>query len=166
MAQIRRSRSRHWPYRPSQSRWFRPLGDVTRMRIRIWEKEVDEFIKRGILLSKNLKTAYSLIYGQCSEAMRAKLESRAKLEESRPNHHARMLEATADAIGMLENIHTVMFQFQAQWYVALALHKAKCAGSIHSLTTNTVLANGTTRPLRTTWRSSNTAEAQSVMILD
>jgi Zinc knuckle len=93
-----------------------PLADATQTRVRIWEKEVNEYVKRGILLSENLKTAYSLIYGQCSEAMRAKLESR-------PNHQA--MEASADAIALLENIRTVMFQFQAQCYATLALHEAK-----------------------------------------
>ena len=93
-----------------------PLNDATWTWIRIWEKEVDEYVKRGTLLSKNLKTAYSLIYGQHSEAMRAKLESR-------PNHAT--LEAMADSIGLLENIRMVMFQVQAQWYAPLALHEAK-----------------------------------------
>jgi predicted RNA-binding protein associated with RNAse of E/G family len=93
-----------------------PPADATRTRVRIWEKEVDEYVKRGILLTENLKTAYSLIYGQCSEAMRAKLELR-------PNHKA--VEASADAIALLENIRTVMFQFQAQRYATLALHEAK-----------------------------------------
>jgi hypothetical protein len=93
-----------------------PPNDATRTRIRIWEKEVDDYVKRGTLLSENLRTAYSLIYRQCSKAMRAKLESR-------PNHAT--LEATADSIGLLENIRTVMFQFQAQRYAPLALHEVK-----------------------------------------
>ena len=93
-----------------------PLKDATQTRCRIWEKEVDEYIKKGLLLTENLKTAYSLLYRQCSEAMRAKLESR-------PNHAA--IKAPADAIGLLENIRTVMFQFQAQRYAPLALHEAK-----------------------------------------
>jgi hypothetical protein len=32
--------------------------------VRIWEKQVDEHMKRGTMLMENLKTAYSLIYGQ------------------------------------------------------------------------------------------------------
>jgi hypothetical protein len=71
----------------------------------IWEKQVNEHVKRGTMLSENLKTVYSLIYGQCSDAMRAKLESR-------PNHVT--IENACDAIGLLENIHTIMLQFQSQ----------------------------------------------------
>jgi hypothetical protein len=47
--------------------------------VRVWEKQVDEHVKRGTMLVENPKTAYSLIYGQCSDALRARLESR-------PNH--------------------------------------------------------------------------------
>jgi hypothetical protein len=70
------------------------------------------------MLTENLKTAYLLIYRQCSNVLRAKLESR-------PDHIA--IEGAADSIGLLENIRTVMFQFQSQRYSPLALHKkAKC----------------------------------------
>jgi hypothetical protein len=84
--------------------------------VRIWEKQVDEHVKRETMLEENLKTAYSLIYGQCSDVLRAKLESR-------PNHAT--IEGVADSIGLLENIRTVMFQFQSQRYSPLALHEAK-----------------------------------------
>ena len=93
-----------------------PPADATRTQVRMWEKEVDEHVKRQIILSENLKSAYSLIYGQCSDAMRVKLESR-------PNHET--IESTADSIGLLENIRTVMYQFQSERYAPLALHDAK-----------------------------------------
>ena len=60
----------------------------------------------------------SLIYGQCSNALRAKLESR-------PNH-ASTIEDAADSIGLLENIRAIMFQFQFKQYSPLlVLHEAK-----------------------------------------
>jgi hypothetical protein len=93
-----------------------PPATATHTQVRIWEKQVNEHVKRGTMLSENLKTAYSLIYRQCSDAMRAKLELR-------PNHVT--IENACDAIGLLENIRTVMFQFQSQQYSALALHEAK-----------------------------------------
>jgi hypothetical protein len=53
---------------------------ATRTQVRIWEKQVNEHVKSGNMLTENLrKTTYSLIYGQCSNALRAKLEPR-------PNH--------------------------------------------------------------------------------
>jgi hypothetical protein len=105
-----------------------PVATATRTQVRIWEKQVDEHVKRGSMLTENLNTAYSLIYGQCSDAMRAKLESR-------PNHIA--IEGAADSIGLLENIRTVMFQFQSQRYAPLALHEAKRCFYLFSQDRNT-----------------------------
>jgi hypothetical protein len=67
------------------------------------------------MLAENSKLTYSLIYGQCSNALWAKLESR-------PNHAA--IEGAA--IGLLENVRMVMFQFQLQQYSPVALHKVQC----------------------------------------
>jgi hypothetical protein len=80
-----------------------PAANATRTDTRIWEKGVDEHVKRKTMLTENIKTAYSLLLGQCSDALRAMLESR-------PNHAT--IEGAADSIGLLENIRTIMFQFQ------------------------------------------------------
>lgn len=53
-----------------------PPPSATRTQIRKWEKHVDELVKRETSLESNLMSAYSIIYGQCSDVMRAKLESR------------------------------------------------------------------------------------------
>ena len=44
--------------------------------IRIWEREVDGYVRRKDTLDQNLRTLYSLIWGQCSPSMKAKLEAR------------------------------------------------------------------------------------------
>jgi hypothetical protein len=93
-----------------------PPATATRNQVRISERQVDEHVKCGTMLLKNLKMVYSLIYGQCSNAMRAKLEFR-------PNHET--IESACTAIQLLENIRTTMYQFQLQQYSALALHEAK-----------------------------------------
>jgi hypothetical protein len=93
-----------------------PDATATRTQQRIWKKQVNEHVKRCNMLAENLKTAYSLFYGQCSDALRAKLESW-------PDHIG--IEGAADSIRLLENIRTVMFQFQSQGYGPLALHEAK-----------------------------------------
>jgi hypothetical protein len=46
-----------------------PAANATRTQERIWEKQVDEHVRRGTMLMENLKTAYSLMYGQCSDAL-------------------------------------------------------------------------------------------------
>jgi hypothetical protein len=42
---------------------------------RIWEKEIDEYIKRKSKLESNCRTLFSLIHGQCTEYLKAKLEA-------------------------------------------------------------------------------------------
>ena len=86
------------------------------MTVKIWERDVEEYVKKWNTVQENLKTAFSLVYGQCSEELRAKLESR-------PDHAE--VEATSDSLRLLRNIRTVMFQFQSQRYAPLALHEAK-----------------------------------------
>ena len=53
-----------------------PKPSATRTEIRIWEKKVDELVKRESHLEQGLKTACSLVWGQCSEAMRAKVKAK------------------------------------------------------------------------------------------
>ena len=40
----------------------------------IWEKEVDAYVCRKETLDQSLRTLYSLVWGQCSPSMKAKLE--------------------------------------------------------------------------------------------
>jgi hypothetical protein len=68
-----------------------PPPNAMHTQVRIWEKQVDEHMKRETMLEENLKTVYSLINGQCSDVLWAKLESR-------PNHAT--IEGAADSIGL------------------------------------------------------------------
>jgi hypothetical protein len=43
--------------------------------IRIWEKRIDDYVKRETGLKENIKTTYSLIWDQCSDTIRQKVES-------------------------------------------------------------------------------------------
>jgi hypothetical protein len=51
-----------------------PPDDATKTQLRIWEKKIDEFVKRETYLDENLKTIYSLVWGQCTDIMRQKVE--------------------------------------------------------------------------------------------
>jgi hypothetical protein len=46
-----------------------PAANASRTAVRMWEKEVDDYVKERNAILQNLKTAYSLIYGQCSEEL-------------------------------------------------------------------------------------------------
>ena len=93
-----------------------PPTEATRSQIRIWEKRIDEFVKKETHLEENIKTVYSLIFGQCTEAIRAKLESVG-------NHQA--ISVASNGIELLKNIKTIMYNFQSQKYGPLGLHESK-----------------------------------------
>ena len=42
---------------------------------RIWEKRVDEYVKRESMLEDNINTLYSLVWGQCTDSLRARIEA-------------------------------------------------------------------------------------------
>ncbi len=64
-------------------------------------------MKAEITLDSDLKKAYSLVYGQCSDALRAKLES---------INNQSTIAASADVLGLLRNIKSATFSFQSQKY--------------------------------------------------
>ena len=53
-----------------------PPTTATKTQTRIWERQVDEYVRRSSGLDENLKTLYSLIWGQCTTVMQARIESR------------------------------------------------------------------------------------------
>jgi hypothetical protein len=72
-----------------------PPDDANRTIVKICEKEVDEFIKRRSAMRENIKTLYSLVWGQCSENMRSRVEAS-------PGY--RVIADSLDGIGLLRSI--------------------------------------------------------------
>jgi hypothetical protein len=58
-----------------------PDENATKTRLRIWEKQVDEFVRRETELRENVKTLYSLVWGQCTDIMKQKLEASDDFED-------------------------------------------------------------------------------------
>ena len=52
-----------------------PAADADAGAVRKWEKSIDGILKREDILEANMKTLYSLIFGQCTEVLRAKIEA-------------------------------------------------------------------------------------------
>jgi hypothetical protein len=73
-------------------------------------------MKRESVLAENVKTVYSLIWGQCTDVMRQKIASHSDYET---------IEDVSDAIGLLKTIKSIMFNFQGQIYRPQALRDAK-----------------------------------------
>jgi hypothetical protein len=93
-----------------------PPTNASRTETRIWEKEVDEHVKRKMYLQENTKTLYSLVWGQCTDVVRARLEA--------IDTHKDMSEK-ADSIKLLKEIRALVYNFQSQKYGPHALHEGK-----------------------------------------
>jgi hypothetical protein len=78
---------------------------ATGIQKRMWERRVDEYIKRENKLRENCRTAYSLVTGQCTEHMRAKLEAAPGFNE---------LKSKFYLIGLIKTIKGLSFQFEGQ----------------------------------------------------
>jgi hypothetical protein len=76
----------------------------------IWRMEVRAFVARKTTLTENLQKAYALIWGQCSDALRAKLES--------DDAHSQVA-TDMDSIELLKSIRAAMYMSHAQRYEPL-----------------------------------------------
>jgi hypothetical protein len=75
------------------------------LKKRMWEKRVDEYIKRENKLMDNFQMEYSLVIGQCTAYMRAKLEAVVGYRD---------MESRSDLIGLIKTIKGLSFQFEGQ----------------------------------------------------
>jgi hypothetical protein len=82
---------------------------------RIWEKNIDAYVRRKAKLTANCEKLYSLILGQCTEHMVSKLESLDGFKE---------IERALDVIKLMKAIKGVSYQFEGQKYEDEALHQA------------------------------------------
>ena len=60
---------------PTVSMPMDPGKDPSKTAEMIWAEEVKEYVKRTRTLRSNLATIHAVIWGQCSEAMKAKVKS-------------------------------------------------------------------------------------------
>ena len=92
-----------------------PAAGASRTDIRIWEKLVDEHVKRLSHLTENIKTLYSLVWGQCSDVMRQKIEAHATYAA---------IYNSGDGLGLLRALKTTAFHFQGQKYIGHSVQEA------------------------------------------
>ena len=91
-----------------------PGADVADMQI--WVEQVKEHVKRVNTLEENLRTVYSLIYGQCTEGLR---------ERIRAHNDFVTADTEQDALTLLRIIRSAMFHTQTQRNRQHAIHEAK-----------------------------------------
>ena len=82
---------------------------------RIWEKEVDEYVKQKTKLTENMKKAFSLIHGQCTEYLRAKLEAL-------PNWT--VIKQDYDVLALIKAIQGLTYSFDGESYEYHAMYHA------------------------------------------
>jgi hypothetical protein len=92
------------------------VSETNRLVIAIWEKKVSAYCTRTDYLDSNLKTAYAVIWGQCSEAMKAKLTS---LDDFETKSHE------SDCVWILKEIKCITYPFEGQRYIYLSLDNAR-----------------------------------------
>ena len=91
-------------------------GIVDEVDQAIYKEEVKSYVIDKKLLKSSMQKAYSVIYGQCSDDVRAKIEAMS-------NHIA--LSEAGDPIGLLKNIKTVMTNVQTTKYLPHAVYDYK-----------------------------------------
>ena len=91
-----------------------PTGDPVDEEI--FKQEISAYVKTRTKIKSNRQNAFSLIWGQCSDAIRARIESETGYEA--------MVE-DADLVTLLKKIQTVMFNFQTHKYKPLAVFESK-----------------------------------------
>jgi hypothetical protein len=52
-----------------------PAGATDRSLNRVWEREIEEFVKRKTTLADNIQTVYSIVWGQCTDVMQQKVKA-------------------------------------------------------------------------------------------
>jgi len=94
-----------------------PPAGATRTKECIWEKQVDEYVKRSTYLTnENIKTLYSLVWGQCTDVMRQKVEAL-------PNFFNGM-SSEGDSLSLLKAIKIMAFNFQSQKYLSHSMYES------------------------------------------
>ena len=92
-----------------------PDEETSRLKIAIFEKQVAAYVTRCEILKSNLQAAYAIIWGQCSEAMKAKLQGLEKYETSR---------LACDCAWLLTQIKGIRHKFEEKRYGYASLNDA------------------------------------------
>ena len=92
------------------------VSETNRLVIAIWEKKVSAYCTRTDYLESNLKTAYAVIWGQRSEAMKANLTS---IDDFEAKSHE------SDCVWILKEIKGITYRFEGQRYIYLSLDDAR-----------------------------------------
>ena len=92
-----------------------PQDENNRIAFKRWELAEQLYSRQKTALTENNKTLFSLVWGQCSDAMQQKLESHDEFAA---------LSIDSDGIGLLQLIKNTAYNFQAQKYRVESINEA------------------------------------------
>jgi hypothetical protein len=92
-----------------------PPATATKTEELIWKKKVEEYVRRESYLEENIKSLFSLVWGQCTDIMRQKVEVLDAFDK---------LAASNDGIALLKTIKNTAFSFETQKNSWQASHEA------------------------------------------
>ena len=95
----------------------------------IFGEQVKEYIKQTSRLQENIKRLWALVWGQCSDTIRTRLQALDTHED---------MHAASDGLRLLVAIKDLMYNVQEQKYVPLSIHLAKRQFFLLSQGRNTV----------------------------
>jgi hypothetical protein len=98
--------------------WNQPADPVlgaTLTETQLWELRVVEFSKRILKYEENLRSAYSLIWGQCTDALREKIKA---------NTGYVIISNNYQTIELMKSIRDCVYKFESQKYGPHGLHES------------------------------------------
>ena len=107
-----------------------PVADpIPPLLAAIFSEQVKEYVKQTSRLQENIKRLWALVWGQCSDTIRTRLQALDTYED---------MHAASNGLHLLIAIKDLMFNVQEQKYVPLSIHLAKRQFFLLSQGRNTV----------------------------
>jgi hypothetical protein len=95
-----------------------PVAGATQTQTLIWTKEVDLYVKRKETYSPNKCALYSVVWGQCSPTMQARVKTEPTYTVTHENN---------DSLALMNSIKGISYKFESQKNIYLSLDNAKAA---------------------------------------
>ena len=95
----------------------------------IFSEQVKEYVKQNSRLQENIKRLWALVWGQCSDTIRTRLQALDTYDD---------IHTASDGLRLLVAIKDLMYNVQEQKYVPLSMHLAKRQFFLLSQGRNTV----------------------------
>jgi hypothetical protein len=84
---------------------------------RVWEKTIDEYVKRTQVLTSNIQRLYSLVLSQCTTAMKQRIQAHLGFAK---------VFGESDRLELLKIIKAILFNHTAQKVLPWLIHDALC----------------------------------------